>query len=102
MTKLDIVTYTPTLQGNPVNRYRRNNMELPIFKGTYKKIKGHVFDVRSALAIDIFSIMMREMTEIIGHIYKKSCNVKKCLDRMKGIALPKPKPEMGDDGVTPS
>ena len=64
-------------------------------------MKGRVFDVCGAFPINAFSVTMREMTGLIGRTYKKGSGVKRCLEKMKYITLPKPNPKMGDDGVTP-
>ena len=65
-------------------------------------MKGHVFEVRIALFIDALSATTHKITEIIRCTYKNINNVKRCLDRMKDITLRKPKPYMGDNGVTSS
>ena len=58
-------------------------------------MKGRVFDVRGALAIDAFSITMREMKDLIIRTYKNGRDVKRLLDGMKRVALPKPNPDIG-------
>ena len=77
-------------------------MELTVFKVKYKAMKGHVFVMCGALAIDMSSVMMCNMTEIINRTYKNDSNMKRCRDRMKEISLPKPNPEVRDNRVTPS
>ena len=56
--------------------------------------------MHGAFTIEKFSVVMRKMTEIIGRTYRNSSNLKRCMDGTKEIALPKTKPEIGDDGVT--
>ena len=42
------------------------------------------------------------MIELIFCTKKNDINVKRCMDGMKEMALTKLKPEIGDDGFTPS
>ena len=65
MTKLDIITYVPTVQVKTVNIYGRKDTALPIFKGKCEEMKDHVFNVPGDLAINAFYIIMRNMTEPI-------------------------------------
>ena len=65
-------------------------------------MKVHVFDVHGAISVYVLSVTMRDMADIIGFTDKNGSNVKRFLDGMKEIALPKPNPKMGGDGFTPS
>ena len=100
MKKPDIITSAPTLQGKPANGDSRKEKPLTVFKGEFKEMKSYVLDVRSALAINALSIKLCKMTELIGCTCKNGSNVRRCLDRMKEVALPKTKLAMGDDRFT--
>ena len=58
--------------------------------------------MRGSLTIGVFSVMIRKMRELICRTYKNDIDMKRCMDGMKEIALPKQTSDMGDNGVTPS
>ena len=58
--------------------------------------------MRGSLTIGVFSVMIRKMRDLICRTYKNDIDMKRCMDGMKEMALPKLKLEIGDDGFTPS
>ena len=58
--------------------------------------------MHGAISVNVLSVTMRDMADIICFTYKNGSNVKRFLEGMKEIALPKPNPKMGGDGFTPS
>ena len=83
MMKPDIVNYAPTSQGNPVSGDEKKKLALPIFKGKYKEAKVQLFNVCGTLAVDVFSVTMRDITDLIVCTYKDGSDVKRCMDGMK-------------------
>ena len=80
MSKPDIVTSASTAQGNPAKEDSIKDTAIPVFREKLEEMKGYVFNVRNTLVIDVFSITMRNMTELINRTYKNGSNVKRFLD----------------------
>ena len=95
MTELGIFTSAPTEKGSPINGDSRN------YKGEVWGNEG------SPLQHEWWSrhqCVLYHDTQYDGVYWlnlHNSSDLKRCLDWMKKISLPKPKHDMGEDGVAP-